>query len=113
MPDKTVKNVREIVVGNVDNELYIIASNQNESIELCHIKSGYHYGDSCKFSPPAILSTGDYMLIFVGINWGGPSGFQVTIKGDTDLSIGLEESTDSKAVGVYWRDVVNISVTSG
>lgn len=113
MSNKKVENVKEVTVGAVDNELYIIASNENESIELCHIKSGYHYDDICRFSPPSILSTGNYKLIFIGINWGGPSGFKVTIKGDTELHIGLEESADSKAVGVYWNDVIDISVISG
>lgn len=113
MSNKSVENVKEIIVGSVDNELYIIASNENESIELCHIKSGYYYKDFCKFSPPSILSTGNYKLIFIGINWGGPSGFQVTIIGDTELPIGPAESTDSKDVGVYWSEVVDISVTSG
>lgn len=113
MASKSVENVKEIIVGSVDNELYIIASNENESIELCHIKSGYHYKDFCKFSPPSIISTGKYNLIFIGINWGGPSGFQVTIIGDTSLTIGPVESTDSKDVGVYWSEVIDISVTSG
>ena len=95
---ETITNVKELHVSYVDNELYIIASNQNESIELCHIKSGYHDPVDYKLQPPAILSSGEYQLIFVGINWGGPSGFRVTIAGDSDITIGPEESGTNESV---------------
>lgn len=109
----TVSNLSEIHVRYVDNELYILASNNNESIELCHIKSGYHDEVNYKLNPPAILSTGEYQLILIGINWGGPSGFRLTLTGDSQINVGPEESQDSKPVGVYWTKVVNFSVTSG
>jgi hypothetical protein len=108
-----IVNVNKIHVSYVDNELYIIASNQNESIELCHIKSGYNQSVDYKLYPPTILSSGEYQLIFVGINWGGPSGFQVEITGDSCISIGPKESENNESVGVFWSHVVNISVTSG
>ena len=108
-----INNLKEIHVEYVDNELYIIASNQNESIELCHIKSGYHDQVNYKLYPPAILSTGDYQLILIGINWGGPSGFKLTIKGDEEHTVGPEESQGNEKVGVFWTEVFNVSVHSG
>ncbi|MEB8537191.1 hypothetical protein [Acidithiobacillus ferriphilus] len=117
----TIRNIREIHVTNVDNELYIIASNGNGSSEICHIKSGFDDPVNYKFFPPAILLTGEYDLIIIGINWArGPQGFHVSITGDEHeecekpliFQFQKEENPDAP-VGANWSHVIHVTVESG
>ncbi|HMG46445.1 MAG TPA: hypothetical protein VK614_03185 [Allosphingosinicella sp.] len=67
----------QIDVSKCDNELYIIASTPAGSSELFHYKSGYSKPVAETIYPPAILPPGQYTLILIGINWGGPQNFVV------------------------------------
>ncbi|MEA3031710.1 MAG: hypothetical protein QOG13_3035 [Sphingomonadales bacterium] len=67
----------QIDVTKCDNELYVIASTPAGSSEILHIKSGYNKPVNHTIYPPAILPPGNYTLILVGINWGGPQQFTV------------------------------------
>ena len=74
-----------ITVTAVDNELYIIAiptsgpSTGYASSELLHYVSGFNDTVSVTIVPQHVLPTGDYTLCFVGINWGGPSAFTISL----------------------------------
>ena len=68
-----------IHVTATDNELYILASTPAGSSEICHIKSGFNNPVEYKVIPQSILPKGDYTLIIVGINWGGPQQFTVAL----------------------------------
>lgn len=111
----TILIIKEIHVTGVDNELYIIASNNSGSSEICHIKSGFHDSVNYTLYPPAILPTGEYDLIVIGINWGGPEGFCLSMTGDKEEPLILEkkETENSEPVGANWRHVVHVTVQSG
>lgn len=91
----------QIEVTACDNELYIIASTPAFSSEICHFKSGYGDPVSYKVRPQAILPAGAYTLIFVGINWGGPSAFKVTLTQSSGAPIVLTAPTNLP-VGATW-----------
>jgi len=67
----------QIDVKKCDNELYIIASTATSSSELLHIKSSLGKPVTHTIYPPAILPPGQYTLLLIGINWGGPQEFIV------------------------------------
>jgi hypothetical protein len=90
-----------IEVTACDNELYVIASTAAFSSELLHIKSGYGDPVSYKVKPQSILAAGSYSLIFVGINWGGPSAFKVTLTQSSGAPIVLTAPTNLP-VGATW-----------
>jgi hypothetical protein len=103
-----VATTTKIHVTAVDNELYILVSTPRYSSEICHIKSGYNDPVEYVVRPQAILPKGAYSLTMIGINWGGPSAFKVTLTTggvDTDYT-----STPSSAVGVTWAKTVAIQV---
>jgi hypothetical protein len=66
-----------IEVTYVDNELLLIASTGSGSSTLAHIKTN----GTCDFSiiPQEVLPRGGYQLHCVGLNWGGPAQFIVTL----------------------------------
>jgi hypothetical protein len=70
-----------IHVTKTDNELYIIAipAGGLGSYEICHISSGFNNPVDYKVIPQSILPAGPYTLCFVGINWGGPQAFSITL----------------------------------
>jgi hypothetical protein len=70
-----------IHVTKTDNELYIIAipAGGLGSFEICHITSGFNNPVEYKVIPQSILPKGSYTLCFVGINWGGPQAFSITL----------------------------------
>ena len=72
-----------INVKFVDNELYIIAipSNGMASSELFHYMSGFNDPMNVTIIPKHVLAAGTYTLCFVGINWGGPSQFSISLTG--------------------------------
>ena len=78
-----------INVKFVDNELYIIAipSNGMASIELFHYKSGFNDPMNVTIVPQHVLANGNYTLSFVGINWGGPSKFTVSLTGGPTVTL--------------------------
>ncbi len=98
----------KIEVSATDNELYILASTPAGSSEICHIKSGYNDPVSYTVRPQAILAPGAYTLIMVGINWGGPQAFKVTLTtGGVPKTYTAPAST---AVGANWTVAVPITV---
>ncbi|MBU2765572.1 hypothetical protein HAP94_05030 [Acidithiobacillus ferrivorans] len=110
-------NIDEINVTHTDNELYIIASTNNGSSEICHIKSGYHKDVNYTIYPRAILSPGEYNLTVIGINWGAEFNFQLTTKdidGDIqsfELSSDDVDSAEEKVkVGVVWTKSLQVNV---
>jgi hypothetical protein len=99
----------KIAVTQTDNELYIIASTPAGSSEIGHIKSGYNNPVSYIVVPQSVLSTGAYTLILVGINWGGPSAFQVTLTHSSGPNTVLTAATNLP-VGATWTQAVAINV---
>lgn len=99
----------KIHVTTVDNELYILAAQKPAgSSEICHIKSGYNNKVEHTVVPQSILPHGAYTLIMVGINWGGPQAFKVTLTtGGVDTAYTAPAST---AVGANWTVAVPITV---
>lgn len=73
-----------IEVTKADNELYIIAvpSDGFASSVIGHITSGFNNPVEYKVVPQSVLASGEYTLVLVGINWGGPQQFTVTLTGN-------------------------------
>jgi hypothetical protein len=107
-----------IHVTKTDNELYILAIQEGSekgspaglySSELCHIKSGYSDRVDYRFRPGACLAPGNYTLVMIGINWGGPQAFEVTL-----TTNGVQQTYSSPAgntaPGTVWSESVNITV---
>jgi hypothetical protein len=99
----------KIHVTAVDNELYILVSQQpTTSSEICHIKSGYNKPVDYTIIPQSILPSGNYTLIMVGINWGGPQAFKITLTtGGIDT---VYTAPQNSAVGANWTVAVPITV---
>ncbi len=78
-----------IHVTFVDNELYIIAipSNGLASVELFHYKSGFNDPMNVTIVPQHVLPPGNYTLSFVGINWGGPGKWTVSLTGGPAVTL--------------------------
>lgn len=107
-----------IHVTKTDNELYILAIQEGAqkgapgglySSELFHIKSGYGDPVDYSFRPGACLAPGTYTLVMIGINWGGPQAFEVTL-----TTNGVQQTYSSPAgntaPGTVWSEAVNITV---
>ena len=98
----------KIHVTATDNELYILASTPAGSSEIVHIKSGYNNPVEYVVIPQSILANGSYTLIMVGINWGGPQAFKVTLTtGGVDTAYAAPAGS---AVGATWTVAVPITV---
>ncbi len=70
----------KISITACDNELYILAAVPGgPTTELCHIMSGLKQPVDYSFSPGAVLKPGTYNLFIVGINWGGPANYSITL----------------------------------
>ncbi|SNR17286.1 hypothetical protein [Tenacibaculum jejuense] len=117
-----------INVSKCDNQLIIIAvnnSNENETVEICNIKSGnfnkvnvnikIEDSGSNNIPEPIKLNgleqdlsgtytikvpSGDYSLIYSGINWGGPYNFQFTFN---DKLYELLDGSGGNLVGSIWN----------
>lgn len=98
----------EIHVTAADNELVLIASTPAGSSELLHYKSGYNKPVEVKVFPGAILSHGTYSLTMLGVNWGGPSKFEVTVV--TDGKPQKYSGGGSEDVGLAWSKTISITV---
>lgn len=104
MPATTSK----IHVTACDNELYLIASTPAGSSELLHMKSGYNDPVEYVVRPFTNLAKGQYDLTMIGINWGGPAAFKVTVTvGGVDT---IYASPASSAVGVVWTKTVPMTI---
>ena len=71
-----------IQINYVDNELIVIASQPAFSSTLAHVKSGYNAVTPLTINPNHILPSGTYTLQLIGVNWGGPGRFDVTVNGE-------------------------------
>lgn len=98
-----------IHVANVDNELYIIASTGAGSSELLHVKAGYGSPVDVSLVPQYILQGGTYQLTFIGINWGGPAAFKVTVTTDGKDTVYPQGPVD-QGIGVVWNQSIAITV---
>ena len=98
-----------IHVTATDNELYILACTFSGSSEICHIKSGASSPVEYKIIPQAILPPGNYTLIMVGINWGGPQAFKVTLTTGL-VPVVFELPLGPGPVGANWTVAVPITV---
>lgn len=94
-----------IKVTACDNELFITASTPAGSSEICHISSGNNDPVSYAVNLGSVLPPGKYSLTLVGINWGGPSAFNVTV-GSTPFTF----SNPNAPVGVVWTQTVAVTV---
>jgi hypothetical protein len=99
-----------IDITAVDNELYVIAvpDNARESSEICHLKSGFGDPVSYAVRPQTILGEGRYTLVLVGINWGGPQAFTVTL-----TTGGVRQTYTAPGgttVGAIWTEAISIIV---
>ncbi|MEZ4863490.1 MAG: hypothetical protein R3C14_19380 [Caldilineaceae bacterium] len=97
-----------IHVTAIDNELYILAAQPTGSYEICHIKSGYDAPVNYAVNPQTILPSGNYTLIMVGINWGGPQAFKVTVT--TDGRDTVYTAPANTAPGANWTQAIQITV---
>ncbi|WP_157825419.1 hypothetical protein [Rahnella sp. AA] len=107
-------SVSSINVGFVDNELYIIAipSSGYGSTEVLHYNSGYNDQCNIEIIPQHILSSGQYVLSFVVINWGGPAALTATLTMSDGSTQPVNMPTNSSAgTGVVFTK--NIPITVG
>ena len=95
----------------VDNELYIIAipASATASAELFHYVSGYNATMNVKIVPQTVLPPGQYTLSFIGINWGGPANFKVSLT-TNGVAAPVAPPAATSAVGVVWSPSVAITV---
>jgi hypothetical protein len=99
----------KIHVTATDNELYILASTPAGSSEICHFKSGYNNPVLYDVIPQSILPAGAYTLTVVGINWGGPSGFNVVLTDSNGANTPISGGTGLPTGGT-WSQAVAITV---
>lgn len=98
-----------IHVTACDNELHIYATTPAGSSEVVMVKSGYNNPVNYSVVPQSILSPGAYTLVFVGINWGGPSAFTVVLT-TNGVNTTYSQPSNNQAVGVTWSLAVPITV---
>ena len=102
--------VTNIHITAVDNELYILAAqNPTTTSEICHLKSGYNKPVDYSVIPQSILPHGNYTLIMIGINWGGPQAFKVTLTDSNNVNtdyVALPNTT----IGANWTVAIPITV---
>ena len=101
----------KIHVTAADNELLLIASTPAGSSQLLHYKSGFNKPVDVNVFPGAILATGSYDLTMIGVNWGGPINFTVTVT--TDGHPQIFQSNASTTHGNVWSQTLQINVVSG
>lgn len=69
-------------VTRCDNELYVVAyADGYGSLEVLHISSGYNDPVNYSVNLGSVLKPGAYNISLIGINWGGPAAFTVTLNG--------------------------------
>lgn len=105
MPKATLVNITA-----TDNELILIASTGAGSSEVAHIKSGYNNPVAYQVVPQSILPAGNYTLTMIGINWGGPSAFKVSLTLDGAVTVFSSPANLPTDPGVTWTQSVAITV---
>ncbi|HWF88655.1 MAG TPA: hypothetical protein VN659_07455 [Pyrinomonadaceae bacterium] len=102
-----------ITVTACDNELYLIAlpttspTNFGGS-EIAHITSGFNNPVEYSVTPQSILSAGQYTLVMVGINWGGPQAF--TVKLTTGGVVNTYTAPAGTNIGATWTQAIPMTV---
>lgn len=99
--------LKSIVVTQCDNELYGLAvpSSGTFSSELFHFKLGGGIGAApINYTLPndAMLPAGNYTLLLIGINWGGPANFEVTVNYQSGAPTVLKYGAPNPGVGAVW-----------
>ncbi len=99
--------LKSIHVTECDNELIGLAvpSGGTFSSELFHFKLGGGIGRApINYTVPniAVLPPGDYTLLLIGINWGGPANFKVTVDYTTGAPTVLAYGQANPGVGAVW-----------
>jgi hypothetical protein len=97
--------LKSINVTECDNELIGLAvpSDGSSSVELFDFKLGGGIAAApINYTVPNlnILQPGNYTLVFVGINWGGPANFKVAVDYTTGPATVLTYGQASPGVGV-------------
>lgn len=94
-------------VTRCDNELYVVAyADGYGSLEVLHISSGYNDPVNYSVNLGSVLKPGAYNISLIGINWGGPAAFTVTIDGTP-----YTYEDGGAATGVVWYPTVSVNVT--
>jgi hypothetical protein len=99
--------LKSIHVTECDNELIGLAvpSGGTFGVELFHFKLGGGItATPINYSVPndGLLPPGNYTLLLVGINWGGPANFKVTVNNTTGPATVLTYGQASPGVGAVW-----------
>lgn len=120
-----------IKISKCDNQLFLVAVNAQDSFLIAEIKSGYNQpvdisleieeGDySGAFTAFGVRSPlrkngsvsvpkGDYSLVYMGLNWGGPYNFDLNFNGET---FKLENDPAKPLEGAIWnKGDLNITFT--
>ena len=102
-----------IQVTAVDNEIILIAipTGGLASVELFHYSMGYSKPVDVTILPGMVLPTGNYTLSMIGINWGGPSTYSVTVT--TDGVAQTYTGGGNATIGPNWVNSVPISIVAG
>jgi hypothetical protein len=109
----------KINVSKTDNELYLLAIQEGAkkgtpsglySSELLHIKSGFSDKVAYEFRPGACLAPGKYALVMIGINWGGPEEFKVTLTTNGAPDVHAFAFAPNTPPGTVWNETVPITV---
>jgi|688.fasta_scaffold908430_2 hypothetical protein len=103
----------QIQVTALDNEIILIAipASGLASVELFHYSMGYGGPVNVTIRPGLVLPTGDYTLSMIGINWGGPSTYSVTVTTDGVAKTYTGGGNDT--IGPNWVNSVPISIVTG
>jgi hypothetical protein len=99
--------LKSIQVTQCDNELIGLAvpSAGTFSSELFHFKLGGGIASApINYTLPnlGLLPPGDYTLLLMGINWGGPSNFHVTVNYTSGPATVLNYGNAGPGIGVVW-----------
>lgn len=99
--------LKSIVVTQCDNELYGLAvpTGGTSSIELFHFKLGGGISAApvnYTFPNLGVLPPGEYVLLLMGINWGGPANFNVEVNYQTGNPVVQTYGNAGPGIGVVW-----------
>ncbi len=99
-----MKMSNTLTISKCDNELIVLAVNGSSSYKICDVQSGntnlVNVGISIEagaYTEPAVINgvngpinkpsevvnipSGNYSLVYVGLNWGGPYNFDIEFNG--------------------------------
>jgi hypothetical protein len=99
--------LKSIQVTQCDNELIGLAvpSGGTFSVELFHFKLGGGIAAApINYTVPnyTMLPPGNYTLLLIGINWGGPGNFKVAVNYATGPSTDLTYGQPNPGIGTVW-----------